>query len=358
MFFENKNNLDILRNAIQFLDQYNFENDSIESQVEKILSIINSIASSSSEWDKKCNFNINSVGDSYIDYLVKTNSNNITDEIVNNLYVLSYRFLLEYNFSSDNGLSVRFKNILANIEEDIKSEDINPTLKSELVYAAYIMPSRIIQSIMQSDKINDFKEFSKTHQRAISEQASWKKYIDEQREKVEKLKDTLKKYEDSYNFTGLYDGFNDLRKSKITEKRYSVFFLFSLAILIIIIPVLEVCYIYDNKGEISELKDSIMLSFFPVATIEILLIYFFRVFLHNFKSIKSQLLQIDLRRTLCQFIQSYTEYSADVKEKGDTSLEKFENIIFSGIVASDDDLPSTYDGINQLTNILNKINKK
>lgn len=33
------------------------------------------------------------------------------------------------------------------------------------------------------------------------------------------------------------------------------------------------------------------------------------------RSVQSQLLQLDLRMTLCRFIQSYAEYAAELKAK-------------------------------------------
>lgn len=64
------------------------------------------------------------------------------------------------------------------------------------------------------------------------------------------------------------------------------------------------------------------------------------------------MVQIELRKTLCQFIQNYSDYSKNIKEKDANSLEKFENLIFSGLVTNEDKLPSTFDGIEQLTKLI------
>ena len=86
----------------------------------------------------------------------------------------------------------------------------------------------------------------------------------------------------------------------------------------------------------------------PLISMEVILIYFFRVILINHKSVKAQLMQLELRQALCQFIQSYAEYSSKIKEQDSAALEKFENLIFSGILANSEKLPSTFDGIEQL----------
>jgi hypothetical protein len=79
--------------------------------------------------------------------------------------------------------------------------------------------------------------------------------------------------------------------------------------------------------------------------------------LFNYKSTKAQLLQIDLRRSLCKFVQSYAEYSGKMKKDNNASLEKFETLIFSGIVSGEDKFPSTFDGIEQIGSLVNAIKK-
>ncbi|MFC6168109.1 hypothetical protein [Acinetobacter terrestris] len=56
--------------------------------------------------------------------------------------------------------------------------------------------------------------------------------------------------------------------------------------------------------------------------------------------------------TLCQFIQSYAEKSKELKEHNKEGFEKFESLIFSSIVSSDDRIPSTFDGMEQLSSLL------
>jgi hypothetical protein len=82
------------------------------------------------------------------------------------------------------------------------------------------------------------------------------------------------------------------------------------------------------------------------------LIYFFRVVLSDYKFVQSQLLQVELRKTLCTFIQHYCEYSCEIKKKDPDALKKFENIVFSAIVSSDEKLPSAFDGIEQIGNLI------
>jgi hypothetical protein len=58
---------------------------------------------------------------------------------------------------------------------------------------------------------------------------------------------------------------------------------------------------------------------------------------------------------LCEFIQSYADYSANIKKQDSSALEKFENLIFSGVVSEPEKLPSTYDGLDQLADFIKSI---
>ncbi|MHC5879868.1 hypothetical protein ACYT69_13165, partial [Streptococcus pyogenes] len=69
-----------------------------------------------------------------------------------------------------------------------------------------------------------------------------------------------------------------------------------------------------------------MLVAIPTISLIAILVYYFRVLLSNYKSLQSQLLQIDLRMTLCRFIHNYSEYASDMKKQDKGSLEKFESV--------------------------------
>ena len=77
----------------------------------------------------------------------------------------------------------------------------------------------------------------------------------------------------------------------------------------------------------------------------------------NFNSVRAQLIQIDLRKSLCQFIQNYATYAKDIREQNTDLLVKFEEVIFSNIMPSEDKIPSTFDGLEQLTNLIGALKK-
>jgi hypothetical protein len=165
------------------------------------------------------------------------------------------------------------------------------------------------------------------------------------------LKEQLDELETGFNFVGLVDGFRKLVTQKKSEKDGAFFTLLLLGTLVLLPVLAEVLFISRNIDDLDKYKQALLFALPPVITLEVLLIYFFRVVLVHFRSIKAQLLQLELRTTLCQFIQSYSTYSTKIKEKDATALEKFESLVFSGLISSDEHLPSTFDGTEQLAKL-------
>ncbi len=126
---------------------------------------------------------------------------------------------------------------------------------------------------------------------------------------------------------------------------------------LVITPVGVELYLLMFKTETIKTNylDLLKYAIFPTLTLQIVLVYFFRIALFNYKSVKAQLLQLELRKTLCQFIQSYSSYAKEMKATDNSSLEKFENLIFSGIIANEENLPSTFDGLEQLSKIIQSL---
>lgn len=98
-----------------------------------------------------------------------------------------------------------------------------------------------------------------------------------------------------------------------------------------------------------------LLTLPTILALEVILIYFFRVVLSQFRSVKAQLLQIDLRVSLCQFIESYADYVGKLRKNDSTALNKFEALIFSGLVTEEAGIPSTFDGAEQIASLIRSV---
>ena len=210
-------------------------------------------------------------------------------------------------------------------------------------------------SILEAADINQVEEFIRTKDESISKIEIWNTEFTSKQTAVNTLKEKLDKYKTAFNFIGLYQGFSELKKTKDKDLKslnwqYRIFMVF-----LILIPVYELYFVYDNINSLDINKIGFII--FPSITLLLILFWFLRIVLHNIRSIKSQLMQLELRMTLCQFIQSYAESSKELKENNKEGFEKFENLIFSSIVSSDEKIPATFDGMEQITSLLKILNK-
>lgn len=165
---------------------------------------------------------------------------------------------------------------------------------------------------------------------------------------VDQLELSLKKQKTAFNFVGLSEGFENILKKK-TRAKWTSFVLLSL----ITLSMFTILGYYRNTlpNEPTEIFDFWKFSM-PYLGLEFILLYLFRVVLKHYNSIQTQIMQIELRQSLCQFIQSYADYAKEIKEKDGASLDKFENLIFSSIVSTSEQVPSTFDGLEHITNLI------
>ncbi|RZG44732.1 hypothetical protein EXU28_13865 [Acinetobacter wuhouensis] len=112
-------------------------------------------------------------------------------------------------------------------------------------------------------------------------------------------------------------------------------------------------FLYFNGN----MPTQIWLISIPFITMILITLYLVRISLQDKRSIQSQMMQLELRMALCQFIHNYADDSEALHKKNKEGFEKFENIIFSPIVASDDKIPTTFDGMEQLAKLIEVVRK-
>lgn len=303
-------------------------------------------------YDQNCPLTIERFGNELIGRLPETSDERSTRND-NSIFVLIHRLLCELDFTSNIDPISKTNSSFNIINENV--DKFHSDLKARLIYNRYSLPSELIKRMLISEKgkaILDFKNNTEKFEE-ISKRSNQE--IEEHLEKIEQQKLTLEKHEQAFNFVGLHEGFNNLHKTKSKEKNYSLTGMFILCIIMFAILACELWYGQTRSEADTANITNLILIVMPLVAIEILLIYLFRVVLANYQSIKKQLLQIELRMTLCQFIQSYTDYANKMKAADKASLEKFENLIFSGIVMDDQQLPSTFDGIEQISKMVSAL---
>lgn len=311
--------------------------------------VVSAMENMPKQWDESCQINICWIGDHFINKL-SDEENELSKERLDDICSICFRFLFELYLSIKNDLSMEFEAAKRFVFSNIDSFEDNA--REQIEYAIRDMPIAIFKVISNSEAIVSIKDFNSVSSKAENLKLEWEKDISDKETRVNLLKDSLEKYENAFNFVGLHQGFDDLSKEKVVEKNNILYWLKILSVVILAPILAELIFIYFNIKDISSIKDGLIISVFPTISLLAISIYYFRVLLFNYKSVKSQLLQIDLRKTLCRFIQHYSDYSSEIKKQDSESLSKFENVIFSGIASYDENMPSTYDGFEQLAKLI------
>ncbi len=279
------------------------------------------------------------------------------DSIIESLYLVLYADFYEASLIiSDINDKKFFESTVANLNYHV--EYLSPESLKRLRYLWFEIPKNVFTVHLNQhldSKVLETVEKLQTNDTFIKE-----KYIASEtlKKEIEKIKESLEEQKQAYNFVGLSNGFNSLRVNKIAElksEKFSYNILIISIIVLIIIKSLWSMY-YLNNNDIS--NPVFIVTTASTILFLFILLYFFKISLVNMKSIKSQVLQIDLRLTLCQFIHNYETdtaklRSADMKE----SFNKFESVIFAPLVATEDQMPATFDGLEQLTGLLSSFNK-
>ena len=252
------------------------------------------------------------------------------------------------------------KNYFASVTNDLQyyANILSDDIFKRLTYLWFDIPRNIflVHLDQHLDKeVVDTVENLKKNQIYINEKINLSNSL---KNDIKIIQESLDEQKSEYNFVGLSNGFKLLKDSKVAELKSEKFvynFLMGIIILLIIAKsVWSASYLSNNDF------NSPMFIIITVSTVLFLfiLLYFFRISLVNVKSIKSQILQIDLRLTLCQFIHNYDSNTKDLREGMKESFSKFESVIFSPLVATEDQMPSTFDGLEQLTGMIGLFNKK
>ena len=322
-------------------------------QYELITAVASSMIDNPELWEEQCLFNIYYIGENFKSQ-IKNFPIDLSDRRVAYLYGYIVRFLAELNLSfqqkeySFNPGSSLFPIIKRLNKQMFYSGEKHP---EELCYAFYKMPIDILCFYMGNQGFKTFFEFD---ERKNALETSITKYWDEIQQKIDEvnvLKDKLDKYKTAFNFVGLSQGFENL----LNQKNRAKWLTFAVLIFLSIITLAPLCFSFYKKFMAG--VDISWQSMLPVIGLEFVLIYFFRVVLTHYHSIQTQIMQLELRQSLCQFIQSYAEYAKKIKTDDKDALEKFENLIFSSILSNPDKVPGTFDGVEGLTSLLKELKK-
>lgn len=306
--------------------------------------IIDLMVNASNEFEKKCHWNIEHLGQRLI---IELKNDKLDIEI---LFVICYRFLIELDVSTSGDLKNEYTDTidfgLSNIDK------FDEEIQRQIRFAHYRMPLQILKSVFSTDEMKSLKDFPEHASLLNKKIEDWDKSINEKEMKVSELKTSLEQYKYGFNFVGLYAGFDSLESDYKSQKRTLFKSLLALGSAIIIFLMLDVFLIWLDVFDISKDFHKLIFVSVPILSIIFYLTYYFRILLSQHYKLKTQIAQIELRKTLCRFIQSYAEYSTEITKDNPRALEKFEQIIFSNIMENTEQIPNTYDGIEQILELI------
>jgi len=208
------------------------------------------------------------------------------------------------------------------------------------------------------EQLSQISEAKKEVEQSIT---NWRNELAGIEVKVSAHEENLKKYHQKYNFVGLSKAFHEMFKAKSREKNRIFLAMVAIGSLILAPLIIQftshdsTAFVRVAEGGWSAASLGKLLS---LLGIELILIYFFRIALQNYYSVKAQLLQLDLRQSLCAFIESYVDFAKEKKTKDKDSLSKFESLIFAGISPDATKIPNTFDGIEQLAKLIKELKPK
>lgn len=307
------------------------------------------------EFDEHCQTNIEWFGRQFLEDLETYTNLKTPVENVDVVYSAIYRFVVELELSLHNDLSMELRQFRGFTEDNLGLFDEQS--QSQMKFALQTMPIAIMKRLLGTEVLRNVRNIA-TYAAEVDKQISgWDTRLAEHESKAESLKVSLDSYATGFNFVGLYDGFDQLSTAKTKELAGHRKWLLLFGLLAVMPIAAEFLILSWNVDRINELRWALLIVAIPALPITVLFIYFFRIVLRSFDATKSQLLQLELRKTLCRFIQNYAEYAKTLKASNVDSLAKFENIIFSGLVSSDEKLPATFDGLEQLTNMVKAFQK-
>ncbi|ELY4006681.1 hypothetical protein SMY36_002856 [Cronobacter dublinensis] len=279
-------------------------------------------------------------------------------DTIQNIYVVLYPYVAEampFNIENpSHALNIFFDFGIEYLDE------FNDESRARIHSSLLRQPSNILNKCMEKLNISGYQkalqQINDTERRLSSLQID----LDNKITRVNQLEAQLLRQETAFNFVELFKGFDRLGKMKRIELNKTKKLLYTLAVIIPVGVIVEtICFAVLFKDDNASTH---LIKLIPSASLIVLLLYYFRIVLKTFNSIKSQVMQIELRKSLCQFIQRYGEYAkeinAGIKENEKSPLSKFEDVIFSNIMASEDKTPSTFDGMEQLASMINALKSK
>ncbi|CAH7218361.1 conserved hypothetical protein [Vibrio chagasii] len=332
---------------LEAIDRFlNLANESTEHfTLRYSMTILESIENSPLEWDRYCRYA--KLGIEHIHSILNVYVSTPNVENADMLFYYLYELAYEVYFFNDSMLDIR--EVISNTKLQMNDEAWPIKRKIENFHDGF--PSYITRKIMTDPAIDYFKRFNELSIKAQEQGNLISVQLKERADEAQVLAKTLEKYKDAFNFVGLHQGFGNIldKKKKGMKTIKAIVVLLGLLILAPLLFSLAISPSFDQDNLIASVTFLITLG-----SLEFILIYYFRITLSNYNDLKSHIMQLELRQTLCQFIQGYSDYAVNIRKDNKDALERFERIIFSDI-SSDDTAPSIFDGLETISQFIKSV---
>lgn len=273
----------------------------------------------------------------------------LSDQTAIRLLAIFFYFALEREFQ----LNVR-SNAVTEINRNL--DKLHDGERDTLIRINQTVGADILKYYLNHSDFRTIREILELNTTAKKERDAWDENFKKQMEAINENKQYLENMRTNSGFVALKFGFQRLLDSKTEEATRSSHYLVLFGAALLIVPFVEILYFMSKGFSINTEPTTLVGILLPAITIQLLLVYFFRINLITYKSLRAQQLQIDLRVSICQFFESYAEFVSK-NEKLQRSVSKFENMMFSSIVASETAIPSVFDGTEQIIKIFDALKK-
>lgn len=171
--------------------------------------------------------------------------------------------------------------------------------------------------------------------------------LEEFHQRAEQLERVLGEQTKKLNFVGLSRAFEQMIGTTREDLRTPVKGLGLLGTMLFLVPIVAM-YLLSTGSIEPWWKIS-----GPLLAVEVVLFYFFRVLLGRYQALRAQELQLELRYSLCAFVEGYSEFAARLRKTAgaDNILDRFEGLVFSSISPDPQKIPSQFDGLESIASI-------
>ncbi|MBJ2156659.1 hypothetical protein [Variovorax sp. IB41] len=325
----------------------------LANQVSIFLRILTGEANAAA-FDDACQYSIQNGKEAFLGALKPRSGNEFGDwleRLAIHLYRLSLEFDLTYSPADE------LPSELSSFNEFMKAtvENFLPQYANQIKKLEERISLLVAKFVLNDPDLKNFRNLRQYSAEIESKFTDWEKILTNSTQKVDVLQKNLSRHEQELNFVGLADGFKSLLKKKNSQLKILRGLIAFFGILVLAPIGFEFHHITSNNINIISQWPMLAATTIPAISLVLIFLYFFRIVMRNSDSTRSQILQLELRLTLCQFVESYTKFAIEARKTNNELLNKFDAIIFSSIVGSDEKIPPTFEGAEQLMNLVKNL---